>query len=120
RELDLPERMAVLGGIDRAAHQFSVHVFEVDVIAFGGNESARAVKFCDGSVFDATGIAEAHSTSVSVRFPRETEVQVASPAALTALKILAWRERYADNPKDALDLATIFTAMSESSFDDAE
>lgn len=75
--------------------------------------------FSDGSVFDATAISEAHSTSVTVRFPHGTEVQVASPAALTALKILAWRERRADNPKDALDLATILTAMSESPFGDS-
>lgn len=109
----------VLDRRGRAPHKFIVHGVEVDVIAFGGNEADRAVTFSDGSVFDATGISEAHSTSVSVRFPRGTEVQVASPAALTALKILAWRERYADNPKDALDLATILTAMSESPFDDA-
>lgn len=80
---------------------------EVDVVPFGGNETDRSVTFTDGAVFDATGIAEAHSTPVVVRMPQGTEVRVASPAALTALKILAWNERHADNPKDAVDLGTI-------------
>lgn len=102
----------------RAPHKFIADGVELDVIPFGGNEVDRSVTFADGTVFDATGIAEAHSTAVLVRMPKGTEVRVASPAALTALKILAWGERHADNSKDALDLATILTAMSEDPFDD--
>jgi predicted nucleotidyltransferase len=102
----------------RAPHTFIADGVEIDVIPFGGNEVDRAVTFSDGNVFDATGIAEAHSTALLVHMPQGTEVRVASPAALTALKILAWGERHADNPKDALDLATILTALSEHPFDD--
>src|SRR5699024_4218811 len=102
----------VLDRRGRAPHKFIVHGIEIDVISFGGNEVDRSVTFSDGSVFDATGISEVHSTSVTVRFPHGTEVQAASQAALTALKILAWSERHADNPEDALDPATILTAIS--------
>lgn len=63
----------------RAPHKFIAHGVELDVIPFGGNEVDRAVIFADGNVFDATGIAEAHSTSVLVRMPQGTEVQVGSP-----------------------------------------
>ncbi|UVI36880.1 nucleotidyl transferase AbiEii/AbiGii toxin family protein [Brevibacterium spongiae] len=108
----------VLARKGSAPHKFTVLGVEIDVIPFGGNEVGRAVTFSDGSVFDATGIAEAHATSVTVRLPKGTVVQVASPAALTALKILAWSERHEDNPKDAIDLATILNALSESPFDD--
>ncbi|WP_350270589.1 hypothetical protein AAFP32_03005 [Brevibacterium sp. CBA3109] len=101
-----------------APHKFSVLGIEVDIIPFGGNESDRTVCFADGSSLDVTGIREAHSTSVLVRLPKGTEVYVASPAALTALKILAWSERHDDNPKDGLDLAVILSALSESPFDD--
>lgn len=101
-----------------APHRFSVSGIEVDIIPFGGNESDRTVRFDDGSRLDVTGIREAHSTSVLVRLPKGTEVLVASPAALTALKILAWSERHDDNPKDGLDLAVILSALSESPFDD--
>lgn len=101
-----------------APHKFNVLGNDVDIIPFGGNETDRTVTFTDGNLLDVTGIQEAHSTSVLVRMPRGTEVQVASPAALTALKILAWHERHADNPKDGLDLAVILNALSESPFDD--
>lgn len=101
-----------------APHKFIVLGTEVDIIPFGGNESDRIVRFADGSRLDVTGIREAHSTSVLVRLPKGTEVHVASPAALTALKILAWADRHDDNPKDGLDLGVILSALSESPFDD--
>ena len=112
---DLSRRLNRRG---RSPHTFTVLGIEVDVVPFGGNETDRSVTFTDGAVFDAMGIAEAHSTPVLVRMPQGTEVRVASPAELTVLKILAWNERHADNPKDAVDLGTILTALSESPFDD--
>lgn len=103
---------------DKAPHKFKVLGVEVDIVPFGGNEADRTVAFADGNLLDVTGLQEAHSTSVSVRMPRGTEVQATSPAALTALKILAWHDRHTDNPKDGLDLAVILNALSESPFDD--
>lgn len=102
----------------RASHRFTVLGIDVDIVPFGGNEANRTVAFADGNLLDVTGIQEAHSTSVKVRMPQGTEVQVASPAALTALKILAWSERHTDNPKDGLDLGVILNALSECPFDD--
>lgn len=113
--LELAKKLSSKG---RAPHKFTVLGVAIDVIPFGGNEIDRTVTFTDGNLFDATGIQEAHSTSVVVRMPRGTEVRVASPAALTTLKILAWSERHTDNPKDALDLATILHALSDDPFDE--
>lgn len=99
-------------------HTFSVLDIEVDILPFGEVESDRTVRFPDGSHLDVTGIREANSTSVLVRLPHGTEVHVASPAALSVLKILAWSERHNDNPKDGMDLAVILSALSEQPFDD--
>lgn len=112
------ELSAFLTRIGRSPHKFDVLGIEVDVIPFGGNESNRTVHFDDGSILDVTGVQEAHSTSVVVRLPQGVEVRVASPAQLTALKVLAWSARHTDNPKDGVDLAVILSALSERPFDD--
>lgn len=89
---------------------------EVDIVPFGGVEVRRRVRFADDHLLDVTGLQEAHSTSVTVRMPGGRELQVASPAMQTALKVLAWRDRHHDNPKDGLDLRVILSAMSEEPF----
>lgn len=72
----------------------------------------------DDHLLDVTGLHEAYSTSVTVRMPHGRELQVASPAMQTALKILAWRDRHLENPKDGVDLRVILSAMSENPFVD--
>lgn len=102
----------------KALHKFDVLGIEVDVVPFGGIEKDRGVRFADDHHLDVTGIQEAYSTSETVRMPHGTEVRVANASAQTALKILAWRDRHYDNPKDGLDLGVILGALSDKPFDD--
>lgn len=99
-------------------HKFTVLGVEVDVVPFGDIEHDRGVRFADDHLLDVRGVQEAYSTSVLVRMPQGTELRVASAAAQTALKVLAWRDRYRDNPKDGLDLRVILLALSEDPFVD--
>lgn len=101
-----------------AEHTFVVLGVDVDVVPFGGIERDREVRFADDHLLDVTGLQEAHSTSTLVRMPQGTEVRVATASAQTALKILAWRDRHHDNPKDGLDLGIILAAMSSDPFVD--
>lgn len=99
-------------------HKFEVLGVEVDVVPFGGIEQGRSVHFADDHLLDVNGLQEAHATSILVRMPHGTELRVASAPAQTALKVLAWRDRHHDNPKDGLDLQVILAALSEDPFVD--
>lgn len=102
----------------KALHKFVVLGVEVDIVPFGGIEQQRVVRFADDHLLDVNGLQEAHDTSIRVRMPQGTEVRVASAPAQTALKVLAWRDRHHNNPKDGLDLRVILTALSEDPFVD--
>lgn len=98
------------------SHRFVVDGVDVDVIPFGGVESpGRSITWPDEMTMDVHGFAEAHRRAVLVRLPGGLEVGVASLAAQSALKALAWRERRHEGTKDAIDLRTILTAASEGS-----
>lgn len=97
-------------------HRFDVLGTEVDVVPFGPVESGRSICFANDHRLDVTGLAEAAATSLPVLLPGGALVRVASPAAQTALKVLAWRDRGHGHSKDALDLFTILAAMSEHPF----
>lgn len=102
----------------RSEHTFEVLEVDVDVVPFGGIEQGRTVRFADDRLLDVNGLQEAHDTSVLVRMPHGTELQVASAPAQTALKILAWRDRHHANPKDGIDLHVILAALTEDPFVD--
>ena len=98
------------------SHRFVVDGVDVDVIPFGGVESpGRSITWPDEMTMDVHGFAEAHRRAVLVRLPGGLEVRVASLAAQSALKALAWRDRRHEGTKDAIDLRTILTAASEGS-----
>lgn len=113
--VELSERLMARRG---SRHAFDVLEGEVDVVPFGGVETDRTVRFADDHLLDVNGFQEAHATSMMVRMPQGTEVHVATAAAQTALKILAWRDRHHGNAKDGLDLAVILEALSEAPFVD--
>lgn len=95
-------------------HLFLVHGVDVDIIPFGGIESpGRSITWPDEMAMDVHGFAEAHRQAVVVKVPGGLEVRVASLAAQSALKILAWRDRRHEGDKDAIDLRTILAAGSE-------
>lgn len=98
------------------SHRFVVHGFDVDIIPFGGIESPRrTITWPDQKAMDVHGFAEAHRRAVAVKLPGGLEVRVASLAAQSALKILAWRDRRHEDDKDAIDLRTILAAASQGS-----
>lgn len=94
-------------------HKFKVLGVEVDVVPFGPMELRRTVELNDGHRLDVNGLAEAASTAVLVVLSGGLELKVASLPAQAALKILAWRDRHHDNPKDGQDLGEILRAAAE-------
>lgn len=95
------------------SHRFVVDGVDVDIIPFGRIESpGRTITWPDEMAMDVHGFAEAHRQAVVVRLPGGLEVRVASLAAQSALKVLAWRDRCHEGDKDAIDLRTILTAAS--------
>jgi len=97
-------------------HRFLVIGVDVDIIPFGGIESpGRSITWPDEMAMDVHGFAEAHRQAVVVKVPGGLDVRVASLAAQSALKILAWRDRRHEGDKDAIDLRTILPAGSEGS-----
>lgn len=98
--------------VKKAEHKFVVLGIEVDIVPFGGVESDGEVTFRDGSVLDVVGLREAMASPDLVTLSPDLTVQVASIQAQTALKILAWRDRHVQNPKDAPDLHAVLSAGS--------
>lgn len=95
-----------------AEHKFRILGIEVDVVPFGGVEHDGQVTFKDGSVLDVVGLREALSDPDRVTLSPNLTVNVASIQAQTALKILAWRDRHVQDPKDAVDLHAVLSAAS--------
>ncbi len=104
--------------VRRSAHTFRVSGVEVDIVPFGGVERDRRVLFPDDHELDVTGLAEAARTAVDVTLPGGTVVPVASLAAQSALKVLAWRDRHLLDRRDAVDLDTILRAASQGLYED--
>ena len=101
----------------RVSHRFVVLGVDVDIIPFGGVESARrAIVWPDEMAMDVHGLAEAHRQAVVVHLPGGLHVRVASLAAQVALKILAWRDRRHEGDKDAIDVGTILRAYSTGAY----
>ena len=87
------------------------HALEVDVMPFGAIENAdRSIAWPPQGdiVMSAFGFREAHDASITVILPPDARVQVVSLPALAMLKLIAWKERGADQRgKDAHDLRLI-------------
>lgn len=101
-----------------AEHTFRVLGIEVDIVPFGGIERRGAVTFADGSVLDVVGLSEALSSPDLVTLSPDLTVKVASIQAQSALKVLAWRDRHARDPKDASDLHAVLAAGSRGPYAD--
>ena len=101
------------------AHTFLVLGIEVDVIPFGGIESRdRTITWPDDHEMDVSGFAEALRSAVRVKLPGDITVPVASLAAQSLLKLLAWRDRHSQSTKDAIDLRSIIHAYSQGPYFD--
>lgn len=99
------------------SHRFVVHGVDVDIIPFGGVESPRrTITWPDETAMDVHGVAEAYREAVVVHLPGGLHVRVASLAAQSALKILAWRHRRHEGDKDAIELRTLLTAYNQGAY----
>lgn len=85
---------------------------DVDIVPFGAIEHQEgeivwppdnAIEMC------VTGFDDAMSNTLEVLLSAEPElvINTASLDAIAVLKLIAWRDRHHDNPKDAIDLMTI-------------
>jgi predicted nucleotidyltransferase len=84
--------------------------YPLDLLPFGGieqrpNEIAWPPDL--SIVMNVAGYREALATAQEVEVHSDLVVRVASLPALAILKLFAWADRGAENPKDALDLATL-------------
>jgi predicted nucleotidyltransferase len=97
-----------------AVHRFLVRGVEVDVIPFGGIESAqRTITWSNEYRMNVFGFREALAAAVEVRLPGGPVVAVASLPAQSLLKLFAWRDRRYDTRRDAVDLKTIIDAYHQ-------
>jgi len=83
----------------------------VDLLPFGGVESPAAMIAWPPDMkvlMNVIGYEDALSSSIEIKLNESSNVQVASLPGLALLKLFAWADRGMENPKDALDLATLF------------
>lgn len=98
----------------RGVHKFLVEGFEVDVLPYGAIErSDRTILWPDDHRMNVLGLREAVDSAEVAVLPGGLTVKVPSIPALALLKILAWRDRYLSDTRDAVDLATITRWYSE-------
>jgi predicted nucleotidyltransferase len=111
---DVDKLTQPLDGPPKIPHRFIVRGIEVDMIPFGKIESAtRTIRWPDDHEMNVFGFKEAFRATVSVKLPGDIVVPVASLAAQSLLKLLAWHARHYDTKRDAIDLRTILGAYHE-------
>jgi predicted nucleotidyltransferase len=84
--------------------------YPLDLIPFGGVErrgSAIAWPPDGAVVMNVAGYGETFASAVLVEVDPGFALRVASLAGLAILKLVAWAERGAGDPRDAIDLATL-------------
>jgi len=84
--------------------------YPLDLIPFGGLErSGGEIAWPPDKaiVMSTAGYAEAFASAVLVEVKPQFSVRVASLPGLAILKLLAWADRGATDPRDAIDLATL-------------
>ncbi len=84
--------------------------YPLDLIPFGGVEQPGSVIAWppDGAVvMNVAGYVEGFASAVLVEMEPSFALRVASLAGLAILKLVAWADRGASDPRDAIDLATL-------------
>lgn len=82
----------------------------LDLLPFGGVEQADGtIAWPPGMeiVLNVAGFAEAHASALRVEVAAGLVVLVASLPSLAVLKLIAWRDRHLETPKDATDFLLI-------------
>jgi len=94
----------------------SRHDFVVDLIPFGGLESAdtRIAWPPDMSVLmNVAGFRDAQAAAVPVELAPGLVIPIASIPGIAVLKLFAWVDRRQEDPKDAMDLVTLLRQYHE-------
>lgn len=81
--------------------------WDIDIVPFGFDEQSSEIAWPPNGdvVMTILGFHEALEHSIQVQIAKDTRINVCSPAAMTALKLVAWVERDpAIRSKDASDL----------------
>ena len=99
-------------------HAFQISRIPVDVLPTAPADSDGTIEFADGNRLNIIGLAEAAARPDRVVLPHGVAVEVASIEAQCALKLLAWRDRNADDTKDAVDFISLLSAASEGLYGD--
>ncbi|MBI5329678.1 MAG: nucleotidyl transferase AbiEii/AbiGii toxin family protein [Betaproteobacteria bacterium] len=118
--LDSLKGMLVQGGgfaeQPRIAHRLIYRLAEdafgipLDLLPFGGIENADgAIAWPPGMeiVMNVAGFAEACASALMVEVAEDLIVPVTSLPSLAVLKLIAWRDRHPETPKDATDFLLI-------------
>ncbi len=95
--------------------------YPIDLIPFGGVEQPgqKIAWPPDGSVLmNVIGYAEAFAAADQVEVEPGLVVSTASVAGLAVLKVVAWSERGAGDPRDAIDLATLLHTYCDAGNED--
>jgi predicted nucleotidyltransferase len=90
--------------------------FVVDLIPFGGLESSRNTIAWppDMSIMmNVAGYRDAHASAVPVEVESGIVISIASIPGIAILKLFAWVDRGREDPKDAIDLVTLFRQYNE-------
>ena len=112
-QLQAAEQFAV---DERSAHRLRFkrtgekHGVVVDLIPFGGvAENKSIIKWPPDLmiIMTITGFEDAFRAAIPVEIENNLVVSVASFPGLALLKLFAWKDRQAEDPKDAIDLVTL-------------
>ena len=82
------------------------HAISVDLVPFGGVANAENVIAWPPDmaiIMNVTGFSDALRAAVLVQIEHGLVVKVASFSGLSLLKLIAWKDRRAEDPKDAID-----------------
>lgn len=92
------------------------HRFVVDLIPFGGLETAESMIAWppDMSIMmNVAGYRDAHASAVRVEVEPGIVISVASIPGIAILKLFAWVDRGQEDPKDAIDFVALLRQYNE-------
>ena len=90
--------------------------YPFDIIPFGGVEGkSQSITWPPdmNEIMSVAGYKEAYATAVEVEVQPGLIARVASLPGLAVLKIFVWHDRGREDPRDAIDLATLFRRYAD-------
>lgn len=98
--------------------RFRVERVQVDLIPFGADGQLRSpIEVVEGVQMDITGIDEAFATAERMPDPYQG-LRIPTLQAMIVLKTVAWKMRWRETAKDALDLRLLLDCVDEGIYED--